>query len=394
MLRISPEAKLILANAKKILFNEQKDVVSSIKVDNINWQLFKDLIIYHELYSFAYPVIKELKDVIPLGLMDFFKSNYYYSLIRSQYLWQEFLKISDAFQKRKITMVPIKGVSLLADIYIDMPLRLMVDIDILIPEKEIEEAKKIFFNLGYNLDLGGLKEEYWLKKQCHITFSKKENKELSLVDVHFGLDFKRKNRNILPRLWQRLSVVNIDERRINLLSPEDQFFSLALHQRRFGKTLCLKGIFDIVLLLKKYLDFNWDYVLEECKRAGMCSTVYFTLAEAMLFLDADIPSDFLKKISIPGWKRKRIKRFIETNTFSPFKKQSKDLYLASHFLLYDSLWEPIDYILNIPHEQFARFYGLQTYDKRTESLYRNRIFYILYKTISGIILKENLRRYI
>lgn len=52
-----------------------------------------------------------------------------------------------------------------------------------------------------------------------------------------------------------------------------------------------------------------------------------------------------------------------------------------HFLLYDTLWEPIDYILNIPLEQFAKFYEIKPYDRMTGFLYENRLFYMPVKLI-------------
>jgi hypothetical protein len=196
--------------------------------------------------------------------------------------------------------------------------------------------------------------------------------------MHFGLDYKRKERKVLPSLWERLREFELDGRKIKLLSPEDALFSLALHKRRFGPILSLKNVCDLALVLNKYKhNFNWDYVLKEARNGKMCSTIFFILLQTKIFLDVDSPQCVWRDLSIPFYKRRLIKRFIVKNTFSfSLKRNSKELYLKSHFLLYDSFREPLEYILHIPQEQFAKYYGLQYNTQMTRLLYQRRLLYM------------------
>jgi hypothetical protein len=296
-------------------------------------------------------------------------------------MWQEFIRIFEAFEKAGIIILPIKGLALLKDIYIDKPIRPMTDIDLLVKEESLTKAEEIFCDLGYRKELYALKEDYWRNKQCHITFYKREDEKLPFVELHWSIDFKRNNRSILSELWSRTREIKGDGKIIQLLSPEDTLFSLALHNRRFGRTLCLKNTYDLALVLKNYTStFDWDYCLSMSKRYNMCSTTFFILYQVKLFLGINIPDFVWGKLNRSIWKRKIIRRFIEKNTFlSDLERRGRDLYLKSHFLLYDNFWEPIRYIFNIPEEQFAKFYGLEPYDKKTNFLYKNRLFYILFK---------------
>ena len=361
-----------------------KDLLNS---GQISWERFKQHIIYHELTPFAYLALKTYNSFLPPDLTEFLKKNYYYTLLRCQRLWQEFLRIAMAFEQARITLLPIKGLALLKDIYTDKPARPIVDIDLLVREDDLQRAEAIIYDLGYKKALCGLQEQYWRRRQSHIAFYKKENGKLSLIEVHWSLDFKRKNRDILPELWARIREVNVDGREIQLLSPEDTFFSLALHNRRYGKALCLKSIYDLILLLNKYADrFNWDYVLRQSKEYNICSTVFFALYQAKFVSGLNLAEDVWKGLNIHSWKKRIVQCFIEKNTFLPEQNsRGKSLYLKSHFLLYDSLWEPADYILNIPQEQFAKFYQLKPYDKRTVFLYRWRFFYIFFRSASNLL---------
>jgi hypothetical protein len=90
-----------------------------------------------------------------------------------------------------------------------------------------------------------------------------------------------------------------------------------------------------------------------------------------------IPLNTQERLHIPVWKKKAITLFIKKNAFqSDVFLKLKYLYLQSHFLLYDSIWESIGYIFNIPQEQFAKYYGLAAYAKRTKFLYSLRLLYM------------------
>ena len=369
---------------KAMLGNKEVRIEELPDARLIHWQRAKDLIIYHDLTPFAYLALKDFDSFLPGDLREFLENNYYCAVVRCQHLWGEFLRISSVFERAGITLVPIKGLALLADIYTQMPIRPMTDIDLLVKEADLPRAEALFcdLELGYRKEMYGLKEEYWRKSQCHIAFYKKEEEKLPFVELHWALDFKRKKRNILPEIWARIREIDADGAKIKLLSPEDTLFSLALHNRRLGRTLSLKNAYDIILLLDKYnRGFDWGYVLETSRIHDMRSSVYFILYQAKLLAETNIPEYVWKGLRLTAYKRSTIRNFIEKNTFLPKNLQNKNLYLKSHFLLYDNLQEPIKYILNIPLEQFAKFYGMNTYDEKTLLVYKRRFFYILVKFI-------------
>lgn len=388
------EGKLILAIVEQALSgNKNSKIEELVNAYKINWQKFIELVFYHEFFPFLYNEIKYLSFLFSPDLMELARNSYYQSLAHSLNLWQEFLRILKAFEGEEITLLPIKGIALLEDAYAENYLRAMVDIDVLVKENNLAEAEKIFYNLGYIKELCGLKEEYWRNKQTHISFCCHRTKQLPiLIDVHWALDFKRKHRQILPELWSRIREINVEGRKIKLLSPEDTLFVLALHKRRFGKALCLKYALDIILLLRKYASiFDWDYVLKEAEEGKMCSSLFFALSEAKFLNNQYIPSNILKRIRIPEWKKRLIAIFIERNVFlDSMELKIKNLYLKSHFLLYDNFREPIEYILDIPEEQFAKFYNLKPYEKKSDFFYRNRLFYMPFKWLSDLLGRKQL----
>ncbi|MCK4809533.1 MAG: nucleotidyltransferase family protein [Candidatus Omnitrophica bacterium] len=396
MSEIIPEINLIKFIVGHIVGNKKQEINDLLTSYSIDWGKFKSFIIYHDLTPFSYSALKDFNSFLPHDLETFLKNNYYCALVRCQKLWQEFLRIYDLFEQAGVILLPIKGVALLEDLYANNYLRPMTDIDLLVKEEDLQKAETIFGDLGYRKELYGLKQEYWREKQIHFTFYKKKKDEKApFIELHWNLDFKRKNRNILPGLWERIREINADGRKINLLSPEDTLFSLALHNRRFGRTLCLKNAYDTVVLLNKYtVGFDWDYVLKQAKKGKMRAALFFILTQAEILLEQKMPTEVWHGLGIPRYKQRLIRRFIQRNTFLPAKKaDGKELYLKSHFLLYDSFWEPTEYIFNIPKEQFAKYYGLSSYDKKTDFLYKNRLFYIPYKAITCGVTNAKKARY-
>ncbi|MBU0634317.1 MAG: nucleotidyltransferase family protein [Candidatus Omnitrophica bacterium] len=379
----SAEAALIILIIKRIIYGKDEYLEDLLSSRRINWGIFKELSIYHGIAPFIYSIFKELPAIIPASLMDFLRNDQYSNLVNNQILWQEFLQISKKFEEKKIAIVPIKGTAFLEDIYKQHPFRPMLDVDILVREEEVLKAEAIICSLGYKKELFGLKEDYWKKKQCHLSFCKKDK---PLIEMHFALDFKRNNHKILPRLWERIRKIYGKGEHIQVLSVEDSLFSLCLHLRRLGKTLSLKNVCDAALLLNKYRgNINWEYLLKQAYQDKMRTALFFLLSEVVIMTGVGIPKSVLKELNISKSIKFLIEKFIYKNTFSPnISKKVKDLYAKEHFLLYDSLIEPLIYILKIPKEQFAKFYNLKPYNKKTDFLYKIRLAFIIFKAGSNL----------
>lgn len=381
-----PEVNILLRLAKLLVYKEGNCIEEFIREKSIDWDKFVFLLAYHEFYAFAYSYFRENRYLLKVKEIEGLKNSYYYSLFYTSILWQEFMEINEVFNNTHIKCVPLKGIGLIAEgLYSDkMYLRPMCDIDLLVRKEDFNRVEKILGDLGYKKALHGLEESYWKKKNYHLAFRKVRGGNVPLsVEVHWALDYKR-NKFILPRLWGRTRKRVVENKNVHLLSPEDTLFSLALHQRRFGKVFCLKNICDAALILSRYSNkFDWVYVVEEALSGGMCTTLYFLLAKVKLLLEGNVPDWVEKSLNIPKYKRRLIEKFILEKTFSLISisknigKHTKKEYLKNHFLLYDNFLEPIKYIFFIPQEQFAKFYRLPFYTPRTTFFYRIRYLYML-----------------
>ena len=381
---ISNESKFLISIAEEIVSNRDSKDFSYIDRDNINWVAVKNYLSYHGLAPLAYVVLRKYFSLFPKELTSTLEATYGHYLIYVARAEKSFLNLCETFQDRGITLIPIKGMALLEDIYVKYPVRSISDIDVLVKEEEVDKASKILEEQGFKKNLEDLKEEYWRQKQYHLVFIKKESDNSNLiVELHWNIDYPRKGRQLLTKMFYRLRDSLIQNKNVKLLSIEDTFFVSALHQRRLGSALSLKDVCDMALLLNKYKsDFDWKYVLDESKMCRINSTVYFALYQVKFLLKIDIPEYVWKGLKVPVWKRWLIRHFIENNTFlAGQRNDNKSLYLKTHFLLYDSIWEPMEYIFNIPQEQFAKYYNLEPYSKKTGFFYNFRLLYMPFKVL-------------
>ncbi|MFA5370005.1 MAG: nucleotidyltransferase family protein [Candidatus Omnitrophota bacterium] len=379
----SREFKLISMALCNII-NEQASngLKGLLNDDNIDWNLLGNLLFYHEIAPFFYIAVKSYKDLLPSDTKRALSWAYYRQALQNQLIFEVYSDIYDAFKLNGIGLLPIKGTALLYDLYAEFPVRPMSDIDCLIREADYKKSKDILKSINYDIDLRGLSEAYWMTKQCHVPFSARQQAQLAVkpaVEVHLRLDFKRYGREPLPHVWQRTRDVNMNGKYFLQLSPEDTLFSLALHQRRFGKTVCLKYALDTAFLFKKYGDnFDWDYTTAACRKERMRDCVYFLLFQASLLSKCPGIVKGLRLLMPNVLKSRMIEGFIGRNVVSGrLSGRLKSNYLHSHFLLYDSFMEPFMYIINIPKEQFAKYYCLPFGSKKTEMAYRFRLLYMI-----------------
>ncbi|MCM8784128.1 MAG: nucleotidyltransferase family protein [Candidatus Omnitrophica bacterium] len=360
--------------------NEIKRILEN---KHINWEILDKLIIYHEIAPAFYLAISSLFHLIPQKTKTLLEWFYFNTGFKNHIIFEEFIKLYDKFKEKGIEILPIKGVAFLLDLYDSFYVRSIADIDILIRREYYSKGESVLMNLGFQKDLHGLEEAYWKLYQCHISFRDKEkNNDLPImVDLHWALDFKRKGRYVLANLWKRLRTIRIkNNNNINLLSPEDNLFSLALHLRRFGNPFSFKYVIDTALLFRKYgSDFDWDYFLKEAKKEGLWSCSYFLIFLANSIIEIPELKYSAKKIPLSNYKRKIIEKLILKKLCFLNDLLAQNLrknYLQSHFLFYDGFFEPIYYILNIPLEQFAKFYNLKPYNQKTRIKYSFRFLYI------------------
>ena len=345
-----------------------------------DWNKVKDYAKTHEVHPLVYPGLKNASIHPPPDIQIYFYDIYIASILSCAKAWHEFMRIHAAFREKFIPIIPLKGLAFLDDIYANLSVRLMHDMDILIRPQDFSDAEVVLNGLGYRKDLGRLQEKYWKEKHYHIRFIRWHDEKPSFyLELHWLLDFPVRWDLRGASLWDRARTLQSNSQPITVLSPEDSMICLALHQRRFGNSLAMKNVLDTALLLQKYPTLDWDYIGREARRIKGRTAMYFLLLQVEMLFGQDISMEARKQLGISFVRRFGMSYTIRRWTFASVSfSRIKKTYVKLHFLLQDSLREAVLYFFRIPQEHFAQYYGLPAYDPKTEHYYRYRAWYMLF----------------
>jgi hypothetical protein len=172
-------------------------------------------------------------------------------------------ELSDRLKKKGLEILFFRGISLLGDVYPLLGDRGMLDVDVLVREKDIGRFKKILTELG-------------LKEIESGTFSKRG----LLLDVHTS--FLNPSRTILERSCLNISIHDVFKKSIDkeldglpikTPCPVHLFLSTAIHlqSHTFGSK---KGWKDLVRI-KQYFGLSDKEIISEAIRMGAERTLYY-----------------------------------------------------------------------------------------------------------------------
>lgn len=209
------------------------------------------------------------------GLLNFFR-------FKNLKTISHFTKIGRELNKAGITPMLLKG-GAMKFLRQDLP-RVMSDIDILVPEKDLMKCAKLAEPLGY----------WWEKVDIHAIDLHPAGSEEGALDVHKFIYMESGHeKELLKGLYKRAH--NIVAFGVNALIPSNEdllFISLVNLARNLRNKTSQAGLlytlFDCKFLMESKPDFDWDIVKENARKTQTEIQMNF----AMKFIEK-ISSDVL-----------------------------------------------------------------------------------------------------
>lgn len=385
MIKLSDEYKLLVDCCRTFPSSEiDREISSLVQNSTLDWDFILAESSYHEISNILYKRLKELGLLygVPKEIVRFLRHSYFRTLFINTNLQEEYFRIFSIFRNKGIECLPLKGISFIQDIYEDIALRPMMDIDVIIKEQDVDRASSLLVK-----DLLYYKSPDEKKPQdsCHMVFIKSEKKVLLELHVDFDYLLEVPQRIVIPGVWGRMIESRSKSEKFKVLSPEDIIFSLAMHTRRTGKQFILKYICDIDRSVRKYGHrLDWSFIIDAARRFKTVSPCFALLKAARDIFSTPMPRNLLDKLYTGTVKSYCLRRMVTNSIFiEKGKKRNLDPmynYLSSYILLYDRLAASLKYTLFISKERFIKFYGLYSTSKRkVEFFYVFRMIYIPFK---------------
>jgi hypothetical protein len=267
--------------------------------------------------------------LIPQHFFKKLNKTYYSTAYLNLVLLNEFRSICEAFASARIELIPLKGISFLNNLYPDLAMRHLSDIDILTKGECLEKAKKILENSGYV----SIPTTFHSRDRHFHAIHCKELKSIKIVtELHWDIDFNDSPYSIrINDFWNRAKVINSQGFTYFNLSVEDTIilncFHLLRDQQEHAHIISLKNLCDISELIKKYGEqIRWEDIFDRAKQYKIIRPVLLAVALANQLLSAPVPDSINERLN---------KEHFEENMFDVlirgkiFNKEKDAVFLPS-----------------------------------------------------------------
>ncbi len=298
----TPEQNVLLYCARSQFLDPYPELVKQLVENGVKWKTLLNLSETHKLTQFLYQNLKmSSPNLLPLDVMQQLHKIYASQAQYILYLTGELVSLVKAFSANRIPILPYKGPVLANQVYKNLALRPIIDLDILVPIDDIPRAKKLLLDKGYQLSWPEVPLSS-AREQAHIR--SKYNYQFIDYDRHITLEL---HWGVTPRyfsfpssqewLWQDLNTTTIGGIPMFAFSIEKLLLILCVHG---GNHLWdrVGWICDISELVSRHSDLNWDSVLADASRFGVQRLLLTGLRLANDFFDARLPDEIWQRIEL------------------------------------------------------------------------------------------------
>jgi hypothetical protein len=295
-----PETSLILQCLSAKEGDKTLHLLHTISSQEINWSyvlLFSRQngiapLLFHNMKK--YGVAGSIPEEIRLTFAKIYHSVGFQNVL---YI-EELRNLLHIFEKAGIKTVVLKGAAIVEDVFRNIALRQMADIDLLVQEKDIAMAEEKLSESGYIPDEYQQSKEFYRMNHHHLAPYYHPERKIA-VEIH---------RHIIPlenpfvididKLWKRAQAIKIGAVRTLTLSPEDFIIHACLHLAYCGGFIGgLRSLMDIAQVTMHHRDrIDWIWLTRAACEHNCVNFIYYPLYLAKKLLDAHIKDSIIDNL--------------------------------------------------------------------------------------------------
>ncbi|MBA5875065.1 MAG: hypothetical protein GDA66_11020 [Nitrospira sp. CR1.2] len=336
MLRLHAEGCLLILCSRTSMSDFARVEVEDLVSDGIDWDIVWQLSRAHGVAPLVYRNLATIcPKAIPSSIHQAFRRHNQANVLLNTLLARELVILIDGLAAKGIKAIPFKGVTLAQTAYGDISLRECSDIDLIVEQEVIPQARKVLWSQGYQLtsrETG--KEES--DEQYHF-FQKRNG--IVVVDLqwnmarqHFGFRLDRKE------FYERLRPVGLPTRVVMGLSHEDLLILLCVHGTKHAWEQ-LKWICDVAELVRRRPALDWSRVLFQAEEWKCRRVVLLGLGLAQTLFDTSLPRLVLREIELDPDIVSLLGRMPKQLLKNPDQAVDESHAEALYMQMKDSCWE-------------------------------------------------------
>lgn len=229
------------------------------------------------------------------------KSIYQYVWAENQINFQSLLMLLQMLQEKGIDCLMLKGAALLVDVYHNLGLRALGDLDLLVKENQVDRAWSLITNAGWREKF----RKYAIFKKFSplfaefgeaLIFTHEKNKD---CDLHWKITLGQElcSCDYTQFFWENARRVLFRNQSILLPSKEALFFHVCQHGIDYNEMPSIRWIHDACYLLKSSEVFDWSRVQKMTAKTNQEGVMRWALGYLKDEFGALIPKEFIASLS-------------------------------------------------------------------------------------------------
>lgn len=335
--RVHAEGRVLILSARTVMSEFARVEVEDLIADGVDWEVIWQLSRTHGVAPLVYRnLVRICPKAMPARIHEAFRRHNQANVLLNTLLAKELVLLVDALAAKGIRAIPFKGVTLAQVAYGDISLRECADIDLIVAQESIPQARKVLWSQGYQMTSRDTGKEKESEEPYHF-FQKRNG--IVAVDLqwmmarqHFGFRLDREE------LYGRLRPVRLPTKAVMGLSPEDLLILLCVHGTKHAWEQ-LKWICDVAELVRRRSALDWSRVLFQADEWRCRRIVLLGLGLARTLFEIPLPRMVLEAIesdreitSLLGSMPKQLLKI-------PAQGIDESCAEALYMLIKDSSWE-------------------------------------------------------
>jgi|GEM_PF-951889 len=283
----SEDQLLFLCTRQDFLDIHRQAILEICRNNSIRWDYIYSTAMLHQVAPLVYANLLQCLDVglsIPDETLKKFQASRVYNFVGKEDRTEKIAEALSFFHHKGIDVMLVKGAVLDILVYAESWNTISDDVDLIIKNKESElsdqdkqEISRFFEDIAHSDSrCPPFEVEYFAHHDL-------------MMDGALPLDFSR--------IWADAVTIQFEGQPVFIMAAEDMLISACINSCR-KRYFRLKAILDIVAIIAKTPDLNWDEVVRKAKAYDCHNIVYTALLIADLTLSCDLPAGLLDRFGV------------------------------------------------------------------------------------------------
>ena len=301
------EDRLLLYCCRKDIGLKNRNKIIELQRRSLDWECFLRKARENGVSAVVYSRLIEIKKDcphIPSFIFKKLKKVYYLNATQNSLIFEELGKVLETFRKAGLQVIALKGAVLAENIYKNIALRPMMDVDLLAKKEDLWRLDEQLRILGYKpSDMSADDIDFSSTYLTTLDYrSLSPNSPSFHVHWHFvnsTIPNESYIKNIkIEDIWRDAEKTKIADVETMVMAPHHLLIHLSEHALRVTHSLSKISFFcDIDEVVNSYQGrLDWDRLIKESLKFNLNRMVYISLYFTVKFLETKIPENVLLKL--------------------------------------------------------------------------------------------------